>query len=300
MLIAAKAKIDSMALLPTKSVVILDMLLKAGANPDVVTQPGHYTPLLLQARDDNTEAVALLLKAGANPNIKNDDKKVPLHFATQYNNTDMVKSLLDYKADPFIFFDHYVQRTGLHKAALHENVEMARLFLDIGISINCRDYTRDTPLLLAAHTGNVLMIEFLFENGANPYSIDSQRNTALHITILGHAKKNLEALQLLMKKNINLDLQNKYGMTVLHLAVKYKLPDFVNTLLKAGTRTDLLNNDGQTAFDMAIENNITEIIDIFTGKSSGDKEEASYNADDDLSADLESDFANTSDHYDDL
>ena len=67
---------------------------------DVIDEDGE-TPLHWAARTNNDEKVLeLLLRAGANPNVRNRDGDTPLHMAVWGNRKDVVDLLLDWEADP--------------------------------------------------------------------------------------------------------------------------------------------------------------------------------------------------------
>ncbi|MGL9759184.1 MAG: ankyrin repeat domain-containing protein [Wolbachia sp.] len=76
----------------------VDLLLEAGANPDIQNNKGktplHYIDVLA--------SVASLLKGKANPNIQNNEGETPLHYAASIGHTGYVNLLLEKKADPNI------------------------------------------------------------------------------------------------------------------------------------------------------------------------------------------------------
>ncbi len=71
---------------------IVDILLKAGANPNL----GKLTPLYNAAGNNCAKTVQLLLAAGADPNNAQMPGSYPLEYAiTQTDNADVVKLLID-------------------------------------------------------------------------------------------------------------------------------------------------------------------------------------------------------------
>ncbi|GIY18397.1 poly polymerase tankyrase [Caerostris darwini] len=100
-------------------------LIKAGANPNVLTQypiemnpfPGvrctilnslhiedpnapKYTPLIMAIYQSNYTVVKLLLNKGADVNFSDDKKRTPLMHAVRLNDIKMVKLLLNFNYDP--------------------------------------------------------------------------------------------------------------------------------------------------------------------------------------------------------
>ena len=74
-------------------------LIKDGANPNTQDHNG-WTPLHEVAQRNHLELVQLLLEAGANPNIPGgDDHYTPLHDAVEAGHVDVVKLLIERGAD---------------------------------------------------------------------------------------------------------------------------------------------------------------------------------------------------------
>ena len=69
---------------------IVEMLIRAGANPDVQNVKELDTPLHYVALHGHTDMVELLLRLGANPHAKNADGKTPLDRAHQSRSRETV------------------------------------------------------------------------------------------------------------------------------------------------------------------------------------------------------------------
>ncbi len=85
---------------------LMRALLKAGADPNLETKNGLYTPLTHAAQfascsDVGTEAVRILLQAGADPNKGcSDGLDLPLHLAVEDGSVEVVRLLLQAGAKP--------------------------------------------------------------------------------------------------------------------------------------------------------------------------------------------------------
>jgi ankyrin repeat protein len=77
----------------------VEILLKAGVDPDSKTTPGGSTPLFVCVVFSNTAAVEILIKNGADVNAVNSEGQTPLIFATLNGSVDCVKLLLTAGAD---------------------------------------------------------------------------------------------------------------------------------------------------------------------------------------------------------
>jgi ankyrin repeat protein len=71
----------------------------------------------------------------------------PLHIATRNNSTDVVKTLLDFGADPNAVNDKGF--TALDEAIQNKNPETVKFLIESGAKVNVTDKNMDTPLMLA-------------------------------------------------------------------------------------------------------------------------------------------------------
>ena len=107
---------------------IVDLLLKAGANPDIGTEVGYSSPLEVAVRDNHPKIVTRLIEAGANLAVEDG--------------------------------------TLLMIATARNRIEVAKVLIDFGIDINAKDSYGETALEKARKYRNVEMVEFLREAGA--------------------------------------------------------------------------------------------------------------------------------------
>ena len=100
-------RVVSLLLPPHIVVEIVDMLLKAGANPDLASQTkpregnkDNWTPLMAMASKGNEQAVSMLLKANANINAQDVYGDSALIEAATKGRTQIVQMLLEAGANP--------------------------------------------------------------------------------------------------------------------------------------------------------------------------------------------------------
>jgi len=117
------------------NLVLMDVLLYAGAELEASTRIGQYRPLHLAARNGNTGAVERLIEAGAN-----------------------VASVTDPSGS-----------TALHLAALSGNGEVIRALVGAGADVNAREAEwQQTPLIFASSWNRLGAVVALLESGADP------------------------------------------------------------------------------------------------------------------------------------
>src|SRR6266542_2479218 len=81
------------------SIAVAELLLKAGANPNLTNELG-LGPLSLAITNGSVAIADLLLNNGADPNVAREDGETPLMMAARLGQTDVVNLLLDRGADP--------------------------------------------------------------------------------------------------------------------------------------------------------------------------------------------------------
>jgi len=180
------------------SVAVVDLLLKARANPNTPIATG-VPPIMSCARSGRADAVRLLLASGADVNANEPaQNQTALMWAAAEHHPDVVAILIQAKAD-------LVARTksgftALHFAAREGDLESARLLLAAGVDINIKSQAATppaaadgdqaaplagrraasasasdgaTPLLVATLRAQVPLALSLLERGADPDIADA-------------------------------------------------------------------------------------------------------------------------------
>ena len=110
--------------------------------------------------------VDLLLKAGANPKAANREGSTPLWLACINGDSGIIDSLLKAGADPNEKLP--LGRTPLMAAARTGDVDSMKVLLDKGAEVNVKETLRGTtPLMWAADEGHAPAIKFLIDHGAD-------------------------------------------------------------------------------------------------------------------------------------
>jgi ankyrin repeat protein len=141
--------------------------------------------------DGDLEEVKQHLAAGANPSKFDSDGETAMHTCGRYGNAEMAKVLLDAGAKVDACGTSYVA-TPLCLAAIKNDIELVKAFLDAGadININCANVT---PLSCATRSGNVEMMRFLLEHGAN-VTDDKGKSMLQYITEYTKNREDVEQL----------------------------------------------------------------------------------------------------------
>lgn len=155
----------------SKSQATLRVLLKHGANPNRLTEPG-YAAIHEAAHSGQADMICDLFTAGADVNLMSGSGAYAISYACAQGHIDAALALatrgatlqvLHSKAGESVL--HQVSGVASEDSAL---VVLANLAIDAGVSLNAYSERGFTPLHKAVEAKNVRMLLFLLESGADP------------------------------------------------------------------------------------------------------------------------------------
>ncbi|XP_013184439.2 transient receptor potential channel pyrexia isoform X2 [Amyelois transitella] len=228
---------------------LLDMLLKAGVNPNSCDDSGR-TCLHLSCLVGSAECAKLLLEYHADPNMwdsYSERKATPLHCAASAKSLACVKVLIEYGADVNAGLD---DRSPLHYAVLSDATDVVSALLEAGACPDTPQVFTETPLHVAASLGLAQCAKLLLDAGADVRAaMGTGRATALHLAAEdGHA----ECAKVLLDHGARIDWPNFRGQTPLHLAALAQSVEVVELLVGRYANVRARDNDGRTPLHGAI------------------------------------------------
>ncbi len=273
---------------------VVSLLLAAGAEFKSAL-PSGFTPLLFAAREGRIEVVRVLLKAGADVNDAIQGKKAvsrgpkpgttALHMAVENGHFELAIVLVKAGADPNDLRPGY--------AALHmvswvrkpnrgddeegdpppigsgkfTSLEFVKAMVAHGAKVDLKT-TRSvsgrgilkipgaTPLLAAASTADVPLLELLVKLKADPLLPNAQGSTPLMAAAgvgvgapeeaAGTEPEVLEAVKLLLKHGADINGIDKHGETAMHGAAYRNHPKVVLLLADKGAKIKVWNQKNKT------------------------------------------------------
>ena len=249
---------------------VVALLIRYGAEVNEISHNVNcaypcFSPLTNAAMEGHTQIVELLLTAGANPNLQTENGWTALHEAVKFDQVDLVTQLLAFGAEPNIqdnmgtialalsdnleIFNTLLNAgadaeavgiTPLMISSFRGEVERSKQLLEAGADPDALDAsTRNSPLLYASVAGHDEIVALLLAAGANPNrQLDNLQ------TELGSWKR---------------------GWTALHWATRFNQASVVAQLLAAGADPDMQEGsrtDGMTALQMAAYLGYEEIVEL--------------------------------------
>ncbi|XP_060717251.1 inversin isoform X1 [Tachysurus vachellii] len=312
----------------------LSLLLKHMAPGEVDTQDRNkQTALHWSAFYNHPEHVKLLIKHDSNIGIPDSEGKIPLHWAAHSkhpNATHTVRCILDAApTESLLNWQDYEGRTPLHFAVADGNEAVVEVLTSYeGCSVTAYDNLFRTPLHWAALLGHARIVHLLLERnksgmipsdsqGATPLHYGAQSNYADTVVVFlkhpsvrdepdlegrtafmwaaGKGSDDVIKVVLELKRDLDINMADKYGGTALHAAalsghvstvrllmekgamvdpldVMKHTPlfracemghrDVILTLIKGGARVDLVDTDGHSALHWAALGGNAEVCEV--------------------------------------
>ncbi|GAM41575.1 hypothetical protein TCE0_042f14792 [Talaromyces pinophilus] len=213
------------------------------------------------AREGKTSVVESLLNA--NPKLasrKDDDERLPIHWAAAYNRLPIVELLVSNK-----YFDPDVTDgsgwTPLMIAASLKNAEgdaIIDLLLRKDADVNIKSVSGQNALHFAASKANLSTVKTLVAHKCSARVKDRRGQLALHRAAAVGSTPILKILLDEGKSPVN--ATDVDGLTALHHAISEGHGDAAILLMKAGTDLEKRDGEGNLAIDLAPDTKVRKYI----------------------------------------
>ncbi len=176
------------------------LILKHGANPNAINE--NNTALNRAVINEDKELIKLLLNNKAQIDHQEDQVEAPLITAVTMNNLNMVKFLIE---------------------ECNANIEIKNEIEKHAFSV----FYGNTALMFAAYQGNIDILKYLIDKGANINHQNSNGDTALTLTVI--CSNNKEIIKTLIKAGADVSHKNHRGQTALDI-IKHKAESIYKNL----------------------------------------------------------------------
>ena len=214
-----------------------------------------YRALISESWNGHVDNVKLLLSIGASVNEQYHEglHSTALGAAASVPYLDCIKVLLEAGAD--VNLPSFSRTSPLMMAAYTGDIESVQVLLGAGAKINARGEDCETPLGFAAQAGKHCMISYLVQRGAN---IDGDKwGTPPLVDAARFA--HMSAIRVLLSLGASIDATDRKGRTALHRVYEV---DAAKTLLEHGANVEATDNQGWTPLFAAADRNVKEVAEL--------------------------------------
>lgn len=236
---------------------LVEMILDMGAD---VEDRGHKdtTPLMEAANSGHSDIVKLLIDRKASVNAQTNQGNTPLILAAANGHTECVRLLLDAGARTE---EHNESgHTALMECASNGHVDVAKLLISRGASVNTHSHEfKESALTLACYKGQLEMVKFLLEAGADQEHKTEEMHTALmEASMDGH----VEVAKLLLDSGAQVSMPADSFESPLTLAACGGHVELAMLLLERGANIEEVNDEGYTPLMEAAREGHEEMVGL--------------------------------------
>jgi ankyrin repeat protein len=157
--------------------------------------------------------------------------------------------------------------TALHHACKSGHLEVVKLLVEYGATINVTDNKGMTPFLKAASSDSLTVLKYVEEQGADINKVTEDGRTILHVAAAGNSVKILEHLLQSSKLTHSLLTKSRNSLTILLCATQAGSIDTTRFILKRSSRSKILSktDDGHTCLHYAVMSGKSKMLSLFQG-----------------------------------
>lgn len=229
------------------------------------------TPLHDASERGHTAVVKILLNAGADPCAPDGNRTMPMHYAARYGHLDILTELFSSPqgGQRTLEVRKKFEHMPIHEAAVHGRGAAVKLLVQLGTSIESKQWTDGTALYQACEFGKPNTAKILLDLGANIMASDKWGRTCLTIAAENGQLSVVEILLQYRSDPAFLEARGQQGNTaLLKAAEKMRLNTF-GVLLNAGADLRVANNLQETALHIAARNDDLEMVNVILKRPEG-------------------------------
>ena len=219
------------------------------------------TALIHSAEKGHVEIMDLLLKAGADPNLPDFKGRSPLIHSASRGKKNAVEKLLSVEGLEVNAEDKY-GRTAFTHAAKNGHVEIMDLLLKASADPFHKSFKGQTPLMYSARAGKTNAVKKLLQINSTHQINTRDNGRGLTALIQAVKRGHDEIVDLLLKAGADPNLSDFKGRSPLMYSAMKGKPSVVKRLLQIESVRKNINSqdkNGNTAFLLAEEEGYTEI-----------------------------------------
>lgn len=198
---------------------------------NIVDHFGESPLMFAIVKGSSIEIIKCLLNHGSSVFTEAYDLATPLYLAVHENRLAVSELLLKH-GSPVDAPDTDGQ-TPLFLAVKNQSIDMVKLLHKFGASTDCMlEYSGFTPLHQSAFQGDIEIMTFLLQNGANGQSKTIDGKTILHVACMGSQS---DLCQWILSTNvIDVNEKDDHNFTALYYAIQNHHNHIIELLLENG------------------------------------------------------------------
>lgn len=209
----------------------------------------YLEPIFIRSKNENETPIHLACRTG-----QLDAIKIILNKLINSRHSNSVETILREK--------NHLNQTCFHLACLEGYFNIIEYFLKdlkVNFFLELNDNLMNTCLLNATQMGHLKICQILLENGADLNACNLEHKNALLISC---EKKHFEISKILIKYHPGPFEVRYHGLHPIHLASHEGAHEVVQLLLEKEVPIDLLNDSNENCLDIAIDQDKHECIKV--------------------------------------
>ncbi|WQF77076.1 Putative NACHT nucleoside triphosphatase, P-loop containing nucleoside triphosphate hydrolase [Colletotrichum destructivum] len=175
----------------------------------------------------DVKIAAILIANGADATIAVEDRRTPMHAASQNGHINVVRLLLEKGVDTTVTDED--GWTPMHFASQNGHIEVVKLLLKKRADAVVTNNDGWTPMHAASLSGHVDVVKLLVEKGADATATDNNGRTPIHAAL---QNDHIDVFQMFLQtERINIDWRDKNGRSLLSLAAGNGHETILKTIL---------------------------------------------------------------------
>lgn len=226
----------------------------------------RYINLALQLDRTRQQAATIISRNNGLSNDVSFDSSSALSKAATVGQTRVIRELLQQPGIDINWQDPDSGRcTALHRACKNGHLEVVKMLVEHGASIETTDDKGMTPLLEAAGLECLDVVKVLEENGSDINAVAADGRTILHFSAADNSVPALEYFLQSPKLTHSLTTRTKNGRTILHCAVEAGSVEATRFILQRSSRLEILSktDDGYTCLHYAVISGDVRLFPLF-------------------------------------
>ncbi|XP_033635280.1 transient receptor potential cation channel subfamily A member 1 homolog isoform X2 [Asterias rubens] len=241
---------------------VVEFLIKSGAKLER-RDKDNFTPLLIAASNGHSATIAELLKRGGNIRAVDKHEKSAVYWAAQENEVQALTVLLDHrkhKAKKLLMESDRYNNTPLHIAAEKGYIQIVKILLERGASLEAKNEEEQTALHLASKHGRVHTLnELVRQDITGINDEDENSNSPLHLAATeGHAK----CVLALIAAGADIEARNHTLWTPLDCSAANGWVKCATALLENDSPVDPIDKSKTTPLHLACRNGHVEMVKL--------------------------------------